>query len=234
MGVDHLTVGDGEALGAQRLQPLGDRLIGLRLQLGEAQLALDEGEAVAAVVALTDVRLVMGERLGLRTDDDAVFDAEVILEAADIATMERVRDAALAADWGGACFRSGRVAAALEAERAAHALGLARVWGAEVRGVSTLESLVRGDGPQAVSLDARKGNVYSAVYEVSGGTVTSTVQPVARRPLAEFEAELAEMDDDDMAHEMLAEMGITERMTMSICLPKPVPYSAAQGRMSGR
>ena len=35
------------------------------------ELALDEGEAVAAVVALTDVRLVMGERLGLRTDDDA-------------------------------------------------------------------------------------------------------------------------------------------------------------------
>ena len=26
---------------------------------------------MAAVVALTDVRLVMGERLGLRTDDDA-------------------------------------------------------------------------------------------------------------------------------------------------------------------
>jgi len=65
------------------------------------------------------------------------------------------------------------------------------VWGAEVRGVSTLESLVRGDGPQAVSLDARKGNVYSAVYEVSAGTVTDTVQPVARRPLAEFEAELS-------------------------------------------
>lgn len=35
------------------------------------ELALDVGEAVAAVVALTDVRLVMGERLGLRTDDDA-------------------------------------------------------------------------------------------------------------------------------------------------------------------
>ena len=74
---------------------------------------------------------------------------------------------------------------------ASYALGLTRVWGAEVRGVSTLESLVRGDGPQAVSLDARKGNVYSAVYEVSAGTVTDTVQPVARRPLAEFEAELS-------------------------------------------
>lgn len=76
---------------------------------------------------------------------------------------------------------------------ASYALGLARVWGAEVRGVSTLESLVRGEGRQAVSLDARKGNVYSAVYEVSGGTVTATVQPVARRALADFEAETGDL-----------------------------------------
>ncbi|KRE62367.1 DUF2017 family protein [Nostocoides sp. Soil756] len=31
---------------------------------------LDEGQAVAFVTALTDVRLVLGERLGLRTDED--------------------------------------------------------------------------------------------------------------------------------------------------------------------
>lgn len=36
------------------------------------RLSLDEGEAVACLVALTDIRLVMGERLGLRTDDDAL------------------------------------------------------------------------------------------------------------------------------------------------------------------
>lgn len=35
------------------------------------EMVLAEGEAVASVVALTDIRLVMGERLGLRTDDDA-------------------------------------------------------------------------------------------------------------------------------------------------------------------
>src|SRR5699024_7992361 len=35
------------------------------------EMVLDEAEAVAVVVALTDIRLVMGERLGLRTDDDA-------------------------------------------------------------------------------------------------------------------------------------------------------------------
>ena len=32
---------------------------------------LSEGEAAAMLVALTDVRLVLGERLGLRTDEDA-------------------------------------------------------------------------------------------------------------------------------------------------------------------
>lgn len=73
---------------------------------------------------------------------------------------------------------------------ASYALGLARVWGAEVRGVSTLESLVSGDGKQAVSLDARKGNVYSAVYEVEQGVVTQLLQPVARRNIEEFEGSL--------------------------------------------
>ncbi|PNY81229.1 tRNA (adenosine(37)-N6)-threonylcarbamoyltransferase complex dimerization subunit type 1 TsaB [Deinococcus koreensis] len=69
---------------------------------------------------------------------------------------------------------------------ASYALGLASVWGARVLGVCTLEALVRGDGPQGVSLDARKGNVYSAVYGVQGGVVTSALHAPARRPLDEF------------------------------------------------
>jgi hypothetical protein len=41
------------------------------LSLAEEQrVELDEPQAVALVVALTDVRLVLGERLGLRTDED--------------------------------------------------------------------------------------------------------------------------------------------------------------------
>lgn len=60
---------------------------------------------------------------------------------------------------------------------ASYALGLARVWGARVRGVSTLEALVRGDGRQGVSLDARRGNVYGAVYDVRGGVITATLHP---------------------------------------------------------
>ena len=36
----------------------------------DQRVELDESQAVALVVALTDVRLVLGERLGLRTDED--------------------------------------------------------------------------------------------------------------------------------------------------------------------
>lgn len=70
---------------------------------------------------------------------------------------------------------------------ASYALGLGRVWSAPVVGVSTLEGLVVGSGQQAVSLDARKGNVYSAIYEAEGGVVSAVALPVAKRPLDEFE-----------------------------------------------
>jgi hypothetical protein len=36
----------------------------------EDRVVLDEGQARAVLTALTDVRLVLGERMGLRTDDD--------------------------------------------------------------------------------------------------------------------------------------------------------------------
>lgn len=73
---------------------------------------------------------------------------------------------------------------------ASYALGLAAVWNAQVRGVSTLEGLVRGDGPQGVSLDARKGNVYGAVYDVRCGTVSAVHSPPAKRSLTDFQEEL--------------------------------------------
>lgn len=77
---------------------------------------------------------------------------------------------------------------------ASYALGLGRVWGAPVRGVSTLEALVRGadgsvpEGEVAVSLDARRGDVYGAVYEVRQGVVTRVIHAPQKRPRAEFEA----------------------------------------------
>lgn len=41
---------------------------------------LEQGEALATVVALTDVRLVLGERLGLRTDEDAARVEQLVAE----------------------------------------------------------------------------------------------------------------------------------------------------------
>jgi len=73
---------------------------------------------------------------------------------------------------------------------ASYALGLGRVWGAPVLGVSTLEALVGGDGVQGVSLDARKGNVYAARYDVRGGVVRATLLAPTRLPLEEFQAAL--------------------------------------------
>ena len=44
----------------------------------DQRVELDQAQAVAMVVSLTDVRLVLGERLGLRTDEDLdVLEAEV-------------------------------------------------------------------------------------------------------------------------------------------------------------
>lgn len=76
---------------------------------------------------------------------------------------------------------------------ASYALGLGRVWGAPVLGVSTLESLVRADGPQAVSMDARKGHRYAAIYQVQDGVVSSVVQPPAKVEAEAFAQSLGGM-----------------------------------------
>ncbi len=44
--------------------------VGARVLRGEDKVRLSEAEARAFLTALTDVRLVLGERMGLRTDDD--------------------------------------------------------------------------------------------------------------------------------------------------------------------
>lgn len=76
---------------------------------------------------------------------------------------------------------------------ASYALGLGRVWNAPVLGVSTLEGLVQGSGRQAVSQDARKGNVYSAVYDVQDGVVQGVVELVAKREAAGFAASVSHL-----------------------------------------
>ena len=47
-----------------------DTAIAALAPLEDQKVSLDHDQAVALVVALTDVRLVLGERLGLRQDDD--------------------------------------------------------------------------------------------------------------------------------------------------------------------
>lgn len=67
-------------------------------------------------------------------------------------------------------------------------LGLARVWQAKVVGVPTLEAIAATrDGVVAVSLDARRGNVYSAIYHVLDGKIIEILHGVEKRILEEFQ-----------------------------------------------
>ena len=69
---------------------------------------------------------------------------------------------------------------------ASYALALARVWGAPLLGVSTLCSLLpAGAGRYAPALDARKGQVYGALYEVTAQGVTQLLAE-AKYPAGEF------------------------------------------------
>lgn len=63
--------------GLRRRKAAGLLLAATTLRGDEDKVRLDEGGARAFLVALTDVRLVLGERMGLRTDEDVE-----VLEAA--------------------------------------------------------------------------------------------------------------------------------------------------------
>jgi tRNA threonylcarbamoyladenosine biosynthesis protein TsaB len=72
-------------------------------------------------------------------------------------------------------------------------LGLAKVWKAGVVGVSTLEAIAATrDGVVAVSLDARRGNVYSAIYHVLNGEILEILHGVDKRSLEDFQALIPE------------------------------------------
>ncbi|WP_045233518.1 tRNA (adenosine(37)-N6)-threonylcarbamoyltransferase complex dimerization subunit type 1 TsaB [Deinococcus pimensis] len=95
---------------------------------------------------------------------------------------------------------------------ASHALGLGRAWSAPVVGVPTLEAVAaRTEGRVAVSLDARKGQVYGAVYDVSGGVVTNVVHPPEKRAREAFEEltqGLVRLDDEPPGGVALARLGL--------------------------
>ena len=61
---------------------------------------------------------------------------------------------------------------------------LAFAWGKKVVGVSSLEAIARSSeagGRVAVMLDARRGNVYAALYEKKAGTVKPIIAPLLTR-----------------------------------------------------
>ena len=63
--------------GLRQRKAAGLAIASAALRGEEDRVRLDEGQATAFLVALTDVRLVLGERMGLRTDEDVE-----VLEAA--------------------------------------------------------------------------------------------------------------------------------------------------------
>ena len=70
---------------------------------------------------------------------------------------------------------------------ASYAQGLARAWQAKVVHVSTLEAIAAHQtGVIAVSLNALRGNVYSAIFEV--GESIKTILPIEKRTREEFMA----------------------------------------------
>ncbi|WP_420596980.1 tRNA (adenosine(37)-N6)-threonylcarbamoyltransferase complex dimerization subunit type 1 TsaB [Deinococcus sp.] len=77
---------------------------------------------------------------------------------------------------------------------ASFALGLGRAWGVSVRGVPTLEALIdaQHEGLQAVTLDARKEQLYGAVYRVASGAVAEIVTAPGKFAQTDFAAHLTE------------------------------------------
>ncbi len=68
---------------------------------------------------------------------------------------------------------------------ASYALGLAQAWQAQVVRVPTLEAIAAKEtGVVAVSLNALRGNVYSAIYQV--GSSIKTIVPIGKRTREEF------------------------------------------------
>lgn len=70
---------------------------------------------------------------------------------------------------------------------ASFGLGLGRAWNVPVVGVSSLEGIAATrEGRVAASLDARKGMLYGAIYEIEAGDVKATHVPPGKYAQEEF------------------------------------------------
>jgi tRNA threonylcarbamoyladenosine biosynthesis protein TsaB len=88
-------------------------------------------------------------------------------------------------------------------------LGLARAWNAQVIGVPSLEAIaITRDGRVTVSMDARRGNIYSASYLVESGSILEVLEPIAKRPLEGFVHEKIWLQDQVVNGLEVARLGI--------------------------
>jgi tRNA threonylcarbamoyladenosine biosynthesis protein TsaB len=87
-------------------------------------------------------------------------------------------------------------------------LGLARAWNTQVIGVPGLEAIaVTQEGCVTVSMDARRGNIYSASYRVQSGNILEVLEPIAKRPLVGFVHEKIWLQDQIVGGLEVARLG---------------------------
>jgi tRNA threonylcarbamoyladenosine biosynthesis protein TsaB len=150
-------------------------------RISQTVLAIDTSNHLTLALLETDG---LQETLALQHSEDVGrAHAEIILERIqELFARANLRPHAdlIAVGTGPGSYTGLRVGASL-------ALGLARAWNATVIGVPSLEAIaVTRDGLVTVSMDARRGNVYSASYLVAAGTILEVLEPIAKRPLEGF------------------------------------------------
>jgi tRNA threonylcarbamoyladenosine biosynthesis protein TsaB len=158
-------------------------------------LALDSATPFLALALLdSDGPLALGQTLAVgRGHAEAGLAALAsLLAEAEAQLGQPLRPTRLVVGTGPGSYTGLRIGASL-------ALGLARAWGAEVVGVPSLQAIAASaaDGEVAVSWDARKGQVYSASYQVTRGW-PQLRSPIAKRSRNEYEtlaAGLVRLDD---------------------------------------
>ena len=166
-------------------------------------LAIDTSNHLALALLETDGT---DETLALEHAEDAGrAHAEIILERIqDLfsrANLEPHSDL-IAVGTGPGSYTGLRVGASL-------ALGLARAWNARVIGVPSLEAIaVTREGRVTVSMDARRGNIYSASYQVQSGEILEVLEPIAKRPLEGFVHEEVWLQDQVVNGLEVARLGI--------------------------
>ena len=150
-------------------------------RISQTVLAIDTSNQLTLAILETDG---IHESLALEHSEDVGrAHAEIILERIQALFARanlRPRADLIAIGTGPGSYTGLRVGASL-------GLGLARAWNAQVIGVPSLESIaVTRAGRVSVSMDARRGNVYSASYLVQSGTILEVLEPIAKRTLEGF------------------------------------------------